>query len=76
MTVLQRYLDRKIQPDMFAVPAPSYDEFAGPAGVRDGWRGLAHGLDSFGPVDLERARLRLRPSFLCSRRFPWRRDFA
>lgn len=56
MTVLQRYLDRKIQPDMFAIPAPSYDEFAGPAGVRDGWRGLAHGLDSFGPVDLERAR--------------------
>ena len=56
MTVLQRYLDRKIQPDMFAVPAPSYDEFAGPSGVRDGWRGLAQGLESFGPVDLERAR--------------------
>ncbi|MFT4164203.1 MAG: circularly permuted type 2 ATP-grasp protein [Microlunatus sp.] len=55
MTVLQRYLDRKIQPDMFAVPAPSYDEFVGPTGVRDGWRGLVQGLDSFGPVDLERA---------------------
>ena len=56
MTVLQRYLDRKIQPDMFAVPAPSYDEFAGPSGVREGWRGLAEGLDSFGASDLERAR--------------------
>ena len=56
MTVLQRYLDRKIQPDMFAVPAPSYDEFAGPTGVRDGWRGLAEGMESFGPADLERAR--------------------
>ena len=45
MTVLQRYLDRKVQPDMFATPAPSYDEFAGPQGVvREGWAGLAEGL--------------------------------
>lgn len=55
MTVLQRYLDRKVQPDMFAAPSPSYDEFAGPGGVREGWNGLAEGLESFAPADLQRA---------------------
>jgi uncharacterized circularly permuted ATP-grasp superfamily protein/uncharacterized alpha-E superfamily protein len=56
MTVLRRYLDRTVQPDMFAVPAPAYDEFAGPQGtVRDGWTGLAEGLESFAGTDLRRA---------------------
>ena len=45
MTVLEGYLARKVQPDMFAVGAPVYDEFAGPqGGIRDGWAGLADGL--------------------------------
>lgn len=56
MTVLQRYLDRKVQPDMFATPVPTYDEFAGPQGrVRDGWAGLAEGLQGFAAADLKRA---------------------
>lgn len=56
MTVLQRYLDRKVQPDMFATPVPAYDEFAGPQGtVRDGWAGLAEGLQGFAAADLKRA---------------------
>ena len=56
MTVLQRYLQRKVQPDMFEPPAPTYDEFAGPQGrVRDGWAGLAEGLGSFAGADLRRA---------------------
>lgn len=56
MTVLQRYLDRKVQPDMFTTPLPAYDEFAGPQGtVRDGWAGLAEGLQSFAGADLKRA---------------------
>ena len=38
MTVLERYLGSQVQPDMFAVGVPVYDEFAGPRGQRP--RGL------------------------------------
>jgi uncharacterized circularly permuted ATP-grasp superfamily protein/uncharacterized alpha-E superfamily protein len=56
MTVLEHYLARKVQPDMFAVGSPVYDEFAGPqGGIRDGWVGLADGLRSYGGADLRRA---------------------
>ncbi|HEY5981428.1 MAG TPA: circularly permuted type 2 ATP-grasp protein [Microlunatus sp.] len=56
MTVLERYLARKSQPDMFAVGAPVYDEFAGPQGVvREAWTGLAEGLQSYAGADLRRA---------------------
>lgn len=56
MTVLQRYLDRQAQPDIFEAPARAYDEFAGPRGtVRDGWAGLATGLQTFLADDLRRA---------------------
>ena len=56
MTVLERYLARKVQPDMFAVGVPVYDEFAGPQGnVRDAWTGLAEGLQSYAGADLRRA---------------------
>jgi uncharacterized circularly permuted ATP-grasp superfamily protein/uncharacterized alpha-E superfamily protein len=56
MTVLQRYLHRKVQPDMFAAPVTTYDEFAGPQGtVREAWAGLAEELQSFAGADLERA---------------------
>ncbi|GAA3692913.1 circularly permuted type 2 ATP-grasp protein [Microlunatus aurantiacus] len=56
MTVLEHYLASKVQPDMFAVGAPGYDEFAGPqGGIRDGWAGLADGLRSYRGADLRRA---------------------
>jgi uncharacterized circularly permuted ATP-grasp superfamily protein/uncharacterized alpha-E superfamily protein len=56
MTVLERYLARKVQPDMFAVGVPTYDEFAGPRGnVREAWTGLAEGLRSYAGADLRRA---------------------
>ena len=56
MTVLERYLDRLVQPDMFAVGVPVYDEFAGPQGnVREAWTGLAEGLQSYAGADLRRA---------------------
>ncbi|HVK34249.1 MAG TPA: hypothetical protein VM428_01175, partial [Microlunatus sp.] len=56
MTVLERYLARKVQPDMFAVGTPVYDEFAGPQGnVREAWTGLAEGLQSYAGADLRRA---------------------
>ncbi|HEY5788876.1 MAG TPA: circularly permuted type 2 ATP-grasp protein [Microlunatus sp.] len=56
MTVLERYLDRLVQPDMFAVGVPVFDEFAGPQGtVREAWSGLAEGLQSYAGADLRRA---------------------